>query len=325
MTRRNVLPYALRRRDALATACASVLAWPALASAVWPERTISIVVPLTPGGGADLNARSLAQSMGDILKTSVVVDNKPGAQTLIAAQAVQRSPADGYTIGQINESILTLEAEGKIDTRQAFEPLRLQTESAFVLVVSAKSPFRTVGDIVAAARAQPEKLNYPSGGVGTLSYNAVQRMAEKVPGFRCTNVSYRGGPEMVNSLLGGDMDFGILVAGAVAGAVQSGMLRALAVTSPRRIGLMPQVPTLHEAGVPNYEFVSWSGYVVRAGTPRAITDRLRNAMLQVAQQPAYSAALEKLGSRANTDPNPEAFRDFLSREVEEARRTTRPT
>jgi len=270
--------------------CASVaalvsfgLAQPA-ALAAYPEKPVRIVVPFAPGGGTDLIARTLGAGMSAELKTPVIIDNKPGAGTVIGTDAVAKSPPDGYTLVMasfahaVNPS---LQPKLPFSTEKDFAPVILVGRGPNVLTVRADSPHKTVADIIAAAKANPKKLTYASQGNGTSAHLAGE-LFSNLAKVELTHVPYRGAGPAINDLLGGQVDMIFGTAAAVGTFLESGKLRAIAVTTAERSPALKGVPAIAEV-VPGYVVESWYGLYAPAGTPADVIARLNAAAKKAAQ------------------------------------------
>ena len=263
------------------------------ASAAYPDHPIRIVVPFAPGGGTDVVARTLAQEMARDLGASIIIENKPGAGTILGTQAVATSDADGYTLlmgtfaNAVNPS---LKAKLPYDPHRDFAPVALIARSFNIVVVNPKSPYHSIADLIAAAKAEPEKLSYGTYGTGTSAHLAGE-LFKNLAGVNLTTVPYKGAAPAITDLIGGQIQVMFTTVASAASLIQAGQLRALAVTSVQRSPAFPDVPTVAEAGVPGYSAESWYGLFAPARTPRDIIDRL-NKSAAVAVQ---SEAFRKLG------------------------------
>jgi tripartite-type tricarboxylate transporter receptor subunit TctC len=295
-----------------------------LAMAMYPERAVRIIVPFAPGGGTDVVARTLAQEMAKDLGVPVIIENKPGAGTIIGTQAVAASTADGYTLlmGTFSHAVnSSLSAKLPYDPHKDFAAVALIARSFNVVVVNPKSPFHTIADLIAAAKANPDKLSYGTFGVGTSAHLAGE-LFKDMAGVNLTAVPYKGAAPALTDLIGGQIDVMFTTVASAAALVESGQLRAIAVTSAERSPAFPQVPTVAEAGVPGYAAESWYGLFAPAGTPINVIDRLN----QSAASAVRSEAFRKLGVNEGlvtvTLP-PEALDRYVRGEEERWRRVIR--
>jgi tripartite-type tricarboxylate transporter receptor subunit TctC len=264
--------------------------------AEYPDKPVHLVVPFAPGGGTDLIARTLGSVMQKSLGQSVIIDNKPGGGTIIGTEAVARSPADGYTLlvatfaHAVNPS---LQPKMSFDTGKAFVPIILLGKGPNVLVVRSDSPFKTVKDLVAAARANPGKLTYASQGNGTSAHLAGEMFANLAK-VEMIHVPYRGAGPAITDLLGGQVDMIFGTAAAVAAFVDGGKLRALGVTTAQASPALKGVPAIADS-VPGYQVESWYGLYAPAGTPREVIAKVNALAAKAAHSPEFSKKIEQEG------------------------------
>ncbi len=238
--------------------------------ALYPERPIKIVVPFAPGGGTDVVGRTLAQAMAKDLGVSVVVENKPGAGTIIGTQAVATSAPDGYTLlmGTFSHAVnASLNANLPYDPHRDFAAVAMIARSFNLVVVNPKSPIHSIADLIAAAKANPDRLSYGTFGVGTSAHLAGELFKDMAK-VNLTAVPYKGAAPAITDLIGGQIEVMSTTVASAASLVESGQLRAIAVTSAERSPAFPQLPTVSEAGVPGYTAESWYGLFAPAGDPR---------------------------------------------------------
>jgi tripartite-type tricarboxylate transporter receptor subunit TctC len=260
-----------------------------LASASYPDRTIRIVVPLAPGGGTDLISRTLAQEMAKDLGASVIVENKPGAGTIIGSQAVATSEPDGYTLlmgtfaNAVNPS---LNVKLPYDPHKDFAPVALIARSFNIVVVNSNSAIKSIGDLIAAAKAEPNKLSYGTYGNGTSAHLAGE-LFKSLAKVNLTTVPYKGSAPAITDLIGGQIQVMFTTVASAASLIAGGQLRALAVTSAERSPAFPQLPTVAEAGVPGYVVESWYGLFAPARTPADVVDRLNRSAALAVQSEAF--------------------------------------
>lgn len=265
--------------------------------AAFPDRPLRIVVPFTPGGGTDIVARQLAKGLTDELGQSVVVENRPGGSTIIGTENVAKSPADGYTLLMSTFAHAVNPAIHKklpYDTDKAFAPVAMIGKSPNVLVVSPKSRFKSVQDILTYARANPGKLTFGSYGNGTSAHLAGE-LFKSLGKIDILHVPYKGAGPGINDLMGGQIDMIFSTSASVSGHVKSGQLRALAVTTKERSPAYPGVPTVAESGEPGYFVDSWYGVFVPEGTPKEVIDQLNKAIKKASNEPDFQKALELEG------------------------------
>lgn len=286
----------LRRLAALVCASAAFASTHALAA--YPDKPIRLVVPFAPGGGTDLIARTLANGMSKELGQQVIIDNKPGAGTIIGTDSVAKSPADGYSIviatfaHAVNPAMVP---KLPFAPDKAFAPISLIARGPNVLVVRADSPYKTVKDVLAAAKAQPGKLTYASQGNGTSAHLAGE-MFTNLGKVQMTHVPYRGAGPAITDLLGGQVDMIFGTAAAVSTFVDSGKLRAIGVTSTTPSAAFKGVPAIADA-VPGYQVESWYGLYVPAGTPADVIGKLNAAAKKAAHSPEFA---QKVGQEGLT-------------------------
>ena len=259
------------------------------ASALYPERIVRIVVPFAPGGGTDVIARTLAQEMAKDLGATVIIENKPGAGTIIGTQAVATSEPDGYTLlmgtfaNAVNPS---LNAKLPYDPHKDFAPVALIARSFNIVVVNPKSPFQSIADLIAAAKAEPDKLSYGTFGTGTSAHLAGE-LFKNMAKVNLTMVPYKGAAPGITDLIGGQIQVMFTTVASAASLIAGGQLRALAVTSAERSPAFPQLPTVAEAGVPGYAAESWYGLFAPAKTPADVIDRLNKSAALAVQSEAF--------------------------------------
>jgi len=267
------------------------------AHAEFPDRSLRIVVPFTPGGGTDIITRQLARNLEQDLGQTVIVENRPGGSAIIGTDAVARSAPDGYTLLMASFSHAvnpSMQKQLPYDTQNAFAPVAMIGKSPNVLVVATHSPFQTVRELMAAARAQPGKLTFGSYGSGT-SAGLFGELFKIQGNFDILHVPYKGSAPAITDLIGGQIDMIFSTSASVRARINTGQLRALAVTTAQRSPLYPDVPTIAESGLPEYAADSWYGLFAPAGTPRDIVARLNQSVRNVIQQADLRRALELEG------------------------------
>lgn len=269
------------------------------AMAVFPEKPVRIIVPFAPGGGTDLVARTMGIVMAQDLGQPVIIENKPGGGTIIGTDAAAKSAPDGYTIVMATLAhVVNPSIHPKLPYvhDKAFAPIMLVGRSPNVLVVRADSPFNSVKDIIAAAKAKPGQLSFASQGAGTSAHLAGELFKNQTKTF-ITHIPYRGAGPAITDLLGGQVDMMFATAAAAGTFIEGKKLRALAVTTADRslAPLLAKVPTIAESGVPGYVADSWYGLYAPAGTPPAVISRLNSAAKKAAQSDAFRKRVESEG------------------------------
>lgn len=283
-----------RRRGALLLALALPLA---AAAQALPDKPIRIIVPFPPGGSSDTVARVLAAGMKDKLGQTVLVENKGGAGTVIGTEMVAKSPGDGTTLLWMATPFAinaTLFKQLPYDTLKDFTPVIVATTGPLALIVHPSSPYRTVGDLVAAAKKNPGQLTYGSSGNGGSPHLATE-MFKHVAGFTAVHVPYKGSAPAVQDLIAGQTSFVFDTVFLTAPFVQAGKARALAQTGRTRAAALPDVPTMVEAGVPNFVATSWLGLAAPSSTPKAVVARINAAANEVLRQPDVLSSLARQG------------------------------
>jgi tripartite-type tricarboxylate transporter receptor subunit TctC len=289
----------------------------ASAQPAWPAKPVQFITGFPPGGATDTVARLVAAKLSERLGQQVIVDNRPGAGSNIGTAAAAKAPPDGYTIflGTVANSINeTLYKKLPFDFRKELAPVVLLVKLPNLVVVPADSPIKSVADLVAAAKQQPGKINFGSAGQGTSSHMS-GAMFGMMAGIDIVHVPYRGTSPALNDLLGGRLDMMFDNLPAMLPHVQSGKLRALAVSTADRAVALPDIPTMQEAGIAGFESASWSGIIVPAGTPKEIVERLNRETNAALGSPDLSARLQDLGYRIEGG-RPEDFGRFIAAEID---------
>jgi tripartite-type tricarboxylate transporter receptor subunit TctC len=263
------------------------------ASALYPDRIIRIVVPFAPGGGTDVIARTLAQEIAKDLGVSVIIENKPGAGTIIGTQAVAASEPDGYTLlmATFSHAVnISLSAKLPYDPHRDFAAVALVARSFNFVVVNPKSAINSISDLIAAAKADPDKLSYGTYGTGTSAHLAGE-LFKNMAKVNLTTVPYKGAAPAITDLIGGQIQVMFTTVASAASLIAGGQLRALAVTSAERSPAFPDLPTVAESGVPGYAAESWYGLYAPAKTSADVIDRLNKSAAKAVE----SEAFKKLG------------------------------
>lgn len=305
------------RPMAALAAAFGLLATSAPAWAAWPERPITFVVPSAAGGSPDVLSRLVANEVSKSLGVPVVIDNRPGAAGNIGIMQVKSKPADGYTIGYGNVNTLavnrSLFKKLPYDVDRDLVPVAQAFDLYNVLIVSKDSPIQDVPGLVAAARKQPGKLSFGAPGVGTTGHMGGE-LFRSMAGINVLFVPYNGGPAALQDLMGGRIDYMFANSSEVGPLVAAGKVRALAVSSIKRIALLPTVPTLDEVGIKGYETVAWGGVVAPRGTPRDVIEKLNAAINAALATPSVREGLAKLGA-VPAGGTPADFQRTIDRET----------
>lgn len=271
----------------------------------WPTRPVTIVVPFPPGGGTDTGARIVAEQLGKKWGQPVLVDNKGGAAGQIGADIVAKSRPDGYTLlmGNIGTQAINpaLYAKMPYDPDKAFAPVALVAELPLAMMVNPSVPAKTVREFVALAKSQPGKLSYSSSGAGGGPHLAAEMFKDATGSF-ILHVPYRGGGPAIADLLAGHVQLSFMTVLEASGHIKAGKLRALAVTSEKRVSALADVPTLAEAAVPGFNSISWIGLLAPAGTPKETVERISADVREVVGREEVRDKLVQLGAvpAANT-------------------------
>lgn len=276
-----------------------------LSHAAFPDKPITLIVPFPPGGATDILARKLAGPMGQRLGQAVVVENKAGAGTAIGATALAKSAPDGYTLLISSNTTFTVNAALKrtlpYDPQKDFESIGLIGTSPLVLLAHPKVPANNVKELLALAQREPKGLSYGSFGVGTSAHMAGE-MFKVMTGANIVHVAYRGSAPAMTDLMGGQIPLSFDTSVAAMPQMAAGKVKAIAVTTRQRSPQMPQVPTVAEAGFPDYEMVPWVGFVARRGMPAEVSKKLSKALKDSLDDPAIKAELQKVGLDVQFQP-----------------------
>lgn len=285
----------LRRMLLVALAAACSLGANAVAAATWPERPLKLIVAFPPGGSTDMAARVLAEKLGETLGQPVIVENKAGASGNIGADAVARAQPDGYTLLMAATSFATSPAFFPTlswSPIKDFAPVSMVASVPIIVVVNADLPVRSISDLIAYAKQNPNKLNMASPGAATLTRLSGEMFKLKA-GIEWTTVHYKGGVPAVQDMLGGVAQVMFANASDVMAHVKTGRLRALAVTTAKRSETVPGLPTVAESGLPGFDVSTWQAVVAPAGTPAPVIERLHKEISRIMAMPevAYSVPL----------------------------------
>jgi tripartite-type tricarboxylate transporter receptor subunit TctC len=314
----------LRLLCSLATAFALVTpARAAGAPSDYPVKPIRLIVPFAPGGGTDIVARVLAQKMTELFRQQVIVDNRSGGGGQIGVETAVRATPDGYTVIIMSGSYATNAAMFKLtfDPVRDILPMALIGDTAFILVAHPGLPVKSAGDLVAMAKAKPGALNYASSGTGGIAHLSGE-LFDLLAGTKMTHIAYKGTGPAMNDVLGGQVPIIFGSAPSTVPLVKANRLRALGVTTMKRMSSFPELPTLHEAGVKGYEVVLWYGVLGPRGLPPAIVQRWNAGVRAATRLPDLRERLLSEGFEIDDSP-PEAFQALLRRDVEKWQKVVR--
>lgn len=296
---------------ALALGTLASLGW--AQPAPYPNKPIRIVIGFAPGGAADYVARAMSESFSKALGQTVLIDNKPGNGSSIAADIVAKAPPDGYTLLIASPSAISVNPA--LNPKLTYKPSDLlpvgkMTTSPLVLAVNPSSSIRTVPDLIAAAKKDPGKLNYSTSGNGSAPHLGAA-LFSLLTNTEMTHVPYRGGSFAITSVMAGETQLTFGTSPSVLPQANAGKLRAIAVSTRERSPLVPDMPGMREAGLPEYNLEFWYGMFAPVGTPPAIVKTVHDAVRTAMQQPSVKAALEREGTEVSLSGSPEQFAGFL--------------
>lgn len=294
---------------------ASFLIMPAFAQ-TYPAKSIRLLVPFGPGGVGDITSRAVAQKMGEAMNQQVIIDNRPSAGGIVAAELVAKSDPDGYTLYLMNNTNAVTAAMFRklpYDAIRDFAMVSTIGGFSLAVLVSPESPVKTLKDLIAQVKANPGKLNIGSINIGTTQHLSAE-LLKSMAGLDIAVVPYNNTASVITALRGNSVQVAMEFLPPVLGQIKSGALRAIAVTSLKRFALLPNVPTLAESGLPDYEVNSWNGIAAPAKTPRAIVDRLNKEIHAAVKSPQVKARFQELGVEENVS-TPEGMRKVLVTEI----------
>ena len=305
----------IHRRAALAL-IASALSAGAFAQA-WPAKPIRIVVPFPPGGGTDIIARETSQRVAKATGWTFVIDNKPGAGGNLGVDSVAKSPADGYTIvlGQSSNLAInpTLYSKLPYDPQKDLAPIVLVANAPLVMVTGMNTPYKSLADVVTAAKAKPGQLNFASPGNGTVAH-LTSELFQKAAGVKTQHVPYKGAAQALTDVISGTVDLYMSSVPTLLGQIKQGKLRPLAVSSAKRVDDLPGVPTINEAGYQGFDAVTWFGLLAPAGTPKEVIVRLNTEFNKTLKDPELIKRLGDEGADA-AGGTPEQFAALIRDEI----------
>ena len=292
--------------------------------AQYPERPVKLIVPFAPGGGSDLTSRLISQRLPDLLGRSVVVENRPGGASNIGTEAVARAAPDGYTLLMVTLSTAvnaSLFPKLSFNVLKDFEPISLFTTVPLMVAVHPSFQAQSIAELIAMAKARPGGLNYGSGGLGSANHVAGE-LFKFLTGTNMVHVPYKGGGPALADLMGGHVGVVFTTLTSTHELVRAGRLRALATTGTRRSAVVPELPTVAEAGVPGYAVEAWYGVAAPAGTPRAIVERLSADLARVVAHPEVREALRAQGAEG-VGNTPDEFARYLRAEIDKWAKTVK--
>ncbi|MGH8661117.1 MAG: tripartite tricarboxylate transporter substrate binding protein [Burkholderiales bacterium] len=320
------MPYRFSSGAAVCAAACLLLGAPAAGSAQksdaakgFPSRPIRIVVPFTPGGQPDIVSRLMAPRLTDALGQQVIVDNRPGAGGMIGARIVVSSNPDGHTLLSVSAAhVVTPAVRANLgyDTVKDFAGITMTTNAAYYLVVPPSLEVRTVKDLIALAKARPGQLNFTSAGTGSGTHFGGE-MFKSSAGIDVVHVPHKGIPEALTEVMTGRVHFFMAPFGSTAGLVRDGKLRALAVSTPQRTRMNPEIPTIAESGLPGFRYDSWGALFAPAKTPRAIVNRLNREVTRVLKLPEVEQRLLAIGMEA-APGTPAQLDQFVAEQLKQA-------
>ena len=294
----------------------AVIASPTFAQ-TFPAKPIRLIVPFPPGGGTDIIAREIAQKTSAHTGWTFVIENRPGSGGNLGVDAAAKSPPDGYTIALGQSSNLAINPT--LYSKLPYDPVRdltavgLMASSPMVLVVATQSPHKTLGDVLTAAKAKPGSLNFASPGNGTVAHLSAE-LLQKTAGVKFTHIPYKGAAQAVTDILGGQVDLYMSSIPTLIGQVRSGKMRALAVTSLKRVDDLPQTPTVAESGYPGFESGTWFGFVAPAGTPAEFVATLNREFAKALAAPDLKKKLGDQGAEV-LGGTPEQFGQLIKSDI----------
>ena len=289
---------------------------PAAEAQTYPDKLIKVVNGFGAGGGTDLLLRTILPKLGEILGQQLIIDYRPAAGGNLAMDIVAKAPPDGYTLLMGSPGLATnpfLYRDLGWDAKKDFAPISLLGTVQNVLVVNPALPVKSVAELVALAKKQPGTLNFASPGAGT-SLHLAAELFKEAEGIDIVHVPYKGGGQAMNDVLAGKPEMMFQVVGAALPYIQSGKLRALAVTGTERSSVLPDVPTMVEAGVPNYSAYTWNGLLAPVGTPRPIIDKLHAAIVKAMNDPSVVEGYARIGQDQAVS-TPEQFTKLIADET----------
>jgi tripartite-type tricarboxylate transporter receptor subunit TctC len=284
----------------------------------YPDRAVHWIVPYPPGSGTDVVARLLGERLAQSLGKPVVIDNKPGAGAAIGVEALAKSAPDGYTIGMADTGPLAINPalypKLGYDPVKSFAPITNIAMLPFLLVVNPSLPAKSVQELIAIAKEKPGQINYASVGNGS-SVHLATEVFKKMAGIDMTHIPYKGSAPALQDLLGGQVSVMFVNLLSSQAYLKEGTLRPLAVAPAKRLSALPDLPTVAEAGVPGYDFISWFGLLAPAGTPEPIVQRLNGEIVRILKDPDMRARLIEQGGLEPVGSSPQEFASLIASEM----------
>ena len=309
-------------RRAAAAALIALASTSALAQDAYPNRPIRVIVNTAPGGLTHVMTRLIAQQMGEHLKQSLVIDNRAGGDGLIGIRAAKTSPADGYTLLATAGTIalqMAVRSDPGYDLTKDFVGIGPMGRSPFLLVTAPASPYKTMAEFVARAKATPDKIAFASAGLGTVPHLGTEKLFQQL-GLKLQHVPYKGNGPAMPDVMSGRVDVIFEAYGSSAGRIKGGQLRVLGVSGTSRLAALPDVPTLAEQGAPGYSWYTWLSLTAPAGTPKDVVHKLSEALRAAMASKAVADRFREDGMEPMS-MTPDEFNQFLAREVTQAHKT----
>ncbi|MCR0983853.1 Bug family tripartite tricarboxylate transporter substrate binding protein [Roseomonas populi] len=310
-------PVVTRRATLGGAAAATLLAGGARAQRGYPERSVRIIVPWAPGGAVDTTARRIAQRLSEGTGQAFVVENRSGATGTIGTAEAARQAPDGYNLLAIDNTYAVMPyvfRQLPFDHANGFELVTVMTFTPTILAVGAKSPYRTLGEVIAAAKKDPEKLTYGTGGIGSSLHFGMEAF-QQAAGMKLLHVPFRGGGDADTACVSGQVDMVLTSLSSGVGNVKGGLMRAIAFSGSERATELPDVPTFAQAGLPGFGVVNWSGLAAPKGTPKPVIDKLYEETAAALRDPGVVSFMQGTGSIPG-GMQPAAFRQLLQEESE---------
>jgi tripartite-type tricarboxylate transporter receptor subunit TctC len=302
----------------MAAAIAATLATGVCAQSGYPTKPVRIIVPLAPGGNVDIVARSLAQQLTDSMGQQIIVENRPGASSLVGTQLVAKAAPDGYTLLAVANTFAMVPAiidKPGYDPLKDFSAITLTCLVPQVLVVNPALPVKTVKELIALAKARPGQLTFATSGAGGTGHMATELFNRQV-GVKMLHVPYKGNAQAIVDVIGGQVMLMFDQVSTSEAYIKAGKLRPLAVSSLKRSPLFPNLPTIDEAGAPGYEDITFNGLVAPAGTPRELLVRMRDEVAKAVRLPALHDRFIERGVELKASASPEEFTAYIKAEVD---------